>query len=522
MSVLNAGSIIREARLKAGLTQEQLSEGVCSSLSLSRIETGTAGVSPSTFQSLMAHAGAPCEAFPAFANRADFDCFYTLKRARFYLDSWQLTECDAQLESIENMRWSNNRFYYQEWLYLHCKLQFRSGHCVHQQIFDLLLDAIHISRPHFDTMDFHKLLLSITEIELCTLLAQEALYLGKSEMCLNICNQLSAYLSRSEFSYLEKDRLLAEHAIVYTQYLLSAKDYQSALHLADMHRRQMAANLEDAPLHELTFLTAISHYHLGNLENALLYFKVAFFSAHSIESTYATICLNYVKEYWDVTLPEDFDAFEDIPLRHFAEKKAIDTSLMGDGTYDDFSSDILTIGSLIHELRLEQKLSQQMLCQGLCSKSKLSKIENGTLQPEIILAQTLLQRLGISDQVFTFYGDSHETALQEYLLRIIKTRRTQIPLRLDYLNQMDLLCTSNDSLYQQFILFEQALCQTDATAKIIYLQKALALTMPDFDFKYLPSYRLSWMELSILNHICSTYAMNTPSKGILRFYNLPY
>ena len=66
MGVRNAGKAIREARLKAGLTQEQLSEGVCSVLSLSRIENGSAGVSPVTFQALMAHAGAPCEVYPIF------------------------------------------------------------------------------------------------------------------------------------------------------------------------------------------------------------------------------------------------------------------------------------------------------------------------------------------------------------------------------------------------------------------------------------------------------------------------
>jgi len=97
MSVQNAGAIIREARLKAGLSQEKLSEGICSTLSLSRIENGTAGVSPSTFQALMAHAGAPCEAFPIFANHTDFDCFYTLKRARFYLDCWQSRDLSGYL-----------------------------------------------------------------------------------------------------------------------------------------------------------------------------------------------------------------------------------------------------------------------------------------------------------------------------------------------------------------------------------------------------------------------------------------
>ena len=41
------------------------------------------------------------------------------------------------------------------------------------------------------------------------------------------------------------------------------------------------------------------------------------------------------------------------------------------------------IGDIIRDLRLEQNLSQSALCYGLCSKSKLSKIESKTLQPDI-------------------------------------------------------------------------------------------------------------------------------------------
>ncbi len=201
MSIQNAGAIIREARLKAGLTQEQLSEGVCSTLSLSRIENGTAGVSPSTFQALMAHAGAGCEAYPAFASHADFDCFYTLKRVRFFLDSWQLPSACEELDKIEKLEWADNKFYYQEWLLLHCRLQFRSGCGNHLQIYRTALDALHISRPEFDSADFRKLLLSSNEIELCILLAQEALYLKKPDVCLQICTQISSYLSNTHISF---------------------------------------------------------------------------------------------------------------------------------------------------------------------------------------------------------------------------------------------------------------------------------------------------------------------------------
>ena len=85
MSVRNAGKTIREARIKAGLTQEQLSEGVCSVLSLSRIENGSAGVSPVTFQALMAHAGAPCEVYPIFASRTDFVSIPSIVRASIWV-----------------------------------------------------------------------------------------------------------------------------------------------------------------------------------------------------------------------------------------------------------------------------------------------------------------------------------------------------------------------------------------------------------------------------------------------------
>lgn len=519
MSVQNAGTTIREARLHAGLSQEKLSEGVCSVLSLSRIENGSAGVSPSTFQALMAHAGVGCEAFPAFADRRDFDCFYCLKRVRFFLDSWQLTEAYDELEKIEHWNWADNKFYHQEWLLMHCLLQFRSGCGDHNQIFSALSDAIHISRPDFDASDFRSMLLSTNEIELFLLLAQEYLYLNQPDMCLSICTQISVYLNNLELTFVEKDRLEALHALIYAKYLLACSDYPSALTLADEFRHKMAANLDDSLLHELTFLTALGYYYTNQQAEALSLYKTAFISAHSIGSCYATICHHFADTHLDLTLPDDFSMFEEIPLVNFPTKKVTDT-ILGDGTYDLFSPDALSIGGLIQSLRLEQKLSQTTLCQGLCSKSKLSKIENGTLQPDVILAQTLLQRLGISDLPFTFFANAKEAKLQELQTRLVKVRKNELTLRLDYVRQMETLCTQKDTLYLQFILCEKACYESDTNKKIDALHKALSITLSDFDFRYILNYRLSWIELSILNNLCCTYADCNSVQGILYFYKL--
>lgn len=277
MSVRNAGNAIREARIKAGLSQEKLSEGICSALSLSRIENGTAGVSPGTFQALMSHAGAPCEMFPIFANRSDFDCFYTLKRVRFYIDSWQLKEAYDDLEKVENWDFADNKFYYQEWALCHCRLQFRSGKGNHTQIKHSTLQALHISRPHIDVMDFRKLLLSINEMELLIYYAQASLYTNEPDVCLSICTQLSAYLENSQLSFIDKEKLLSENAVVYAKYYISQGDYSSALNLAKTYFDKLALNTDDTTRHELAFLMGLSNFYLGQKETALVYFKTAFF-----------------------------------------------------------------------------------------------------------------------------------------------------------------------------------------------------------------------------------------------------
>lgn len=510
MSIRNAGKTIKEARLKAGMTQEQLSEGICSVLSLSRIENGSAGISPVTFQALMAHAGAPCEVYPIFANRTDFDCFYTLNRARFYLNSWQLQQTFEELNKIEEWHFADNKLYYQEWLYLHGQLQVRSGNNEHNDIYGLFSEALHVTRPEIDFTDFRHLFLSTVEIELLIAIAQESLYLGEEDTCYIICSQIASYLANAEIDYLKKDFLYAEYAIVYTKYLLEIKDYKEAHSIADTHRHKMVLNSEDAPLLELTFLTSLGYYYTGDTENAYACFKNTFYSAHAIESYYATTCRNYVKQNQLFQLDDYLTQMEDIQQIIFPIKKATNTSDLADGTYDFFSPDILTIGKLIHELRTEQNVSQIVLCQGLCSKSKLSKIENDKLQPDIFLAEALLQRLGISERVLTFWGNERESKLYELKFKLIRCRLLPLDSQSNYLFELKSIIGEKDVSLMQFydICCSRFLsCPKD---KIQTLEKAFSYTLPDFNIRFINNCRLSWQELSILNNIAyQHYPTNT-------------
>lgn len=521
MGVRSAKEAIKEARLKAGLTQDQLAAGVCSSQALSRIESGASGVSPATFQALMEHAGAPCERYPVFANRRDFDCFYALKLARFHLDAWQLSPAWDELQKVEEHNWADNKLHYQEWLLLHCRLQFLSYQCDHKQNYQALLKALYITRPDIDLFNFQHLLLSQNEIQLLTAIAQEALYQGQSETCLRIHTQIDTYLSESKFADLERGRMQAEDAVVYTKYLLHTGDYLSALKIVERYRHVTALHWNLSLLLELTFLTGMSWHYLGNQDKASEHIKAAFYSAHAVESCYANACRGYLIQHTDFPMSDFMRKLPDIASIQYPAKKIIDILHFTDGVYNADAADVYTLGMLIHDLRIEQNISLQMVCQGLCSKSKLSKIENGSLQPDIALTEALLQRLGMTERIFTFWGNEKEAKLNELKFKLLHTSALSKELSVKYLEEMKYLIDEIDQLYYQDYLVAKALENDSPSDKVSELAEALNCTLPDFDIYQINTYRLSWEELSILNCIATAYRKTDKSNLCsLYFYHV--
>lgn len=389
------------------------------------------------------------------------------------------------------------------------------------QIYDVLLDALRITRPDFNTFDFRSLLLSVTEIRILTALAWESLSLNKTDLCGNICEQLSSYLANCSLAFLEKESLLAELAVVQTHYYLTIGNNSLALTTADTYRIKAADNHADASLLELAFMTGLCHHAAGDDETALTFYKTAFYAAHSIGSCYATICKNYLADTLGLELPIDVTLFPDIPLISYKKRQACKSLSLGDGSYSIFSPDALSIGGLIRELRTEKKISQTELCLGLCSKSKLSKIENGTLQPDVLLSETLLQRLGISPDYFTFFGGSHEAALHELHMRLVHTPSFNDHASYkELLGQMESLIPAKNTLYQQLFLLEKTHLLTPGKEQAELLLQILNMTIPDFQIEQLSSYRLSWLELTVLNKLGIAYASYDIVTGIQYLYQI--
>ncbi len=91
------------------------------------------------------------------------------------------------------------------------------------------------------------------------------------------------------------------------------------------------------------------------------------------------------------------------------------------------------IGRTLRLLRKRKKINQNMLCEGICSLAKLSRIENGAENPDKMLLDALLQRLGKSP-------DKYETLLtEEDYIKMLEMEKIEAAIRVEseeYIKQL--------------------------------------------------------------------------------------
>jgi transcriptional regulator with XRE-family HTH domain len=501
MGILFYGDYLKKVRKHAGLSQEKLAEGIINLQSLNRIENNRAGISPGTFQALTSKCGAPTEVFPLFINWDDFDCFYELYKADTWLESWQISKAYTCLTNVENKDFAGNLIYYQKWLYLCALLHLRNGGNNYCEINDILQYALRITKQNLEFEDIKHDYFTVTEILVITAIAEVDFMQGKMGECLTICTQLATYLENTALSYFEKTSLLLGVKKVYVLYLIQNKEYAKAMDEADELRNASLLQTVEKHIIEATFLLGVTKYINGDKEQGILFIKTAYYSGNAIESQFARVGNNILrvlgieieelKKACDLCGKQEKYLFPDIGRKLSLQKVECDY----------YSDEVITLGKLIHQKRVSQKLSLKKLCQGLCSTSALSKIENDTLQPDIFLSRALIQRLGMSDEPFTFFASDRETKQYSLERKITGVERYELSDVNNILNEMKKEVTAKDIIFEQFYN-NNLIFYGDMEEKNIYILENIRKTLPDFKLEKITDYRLSKNELSYIISYC--------------------
>ena len=181
------------------------------------------------------------------------------------------------------------------------------------------------------------------------------------------------------------------------------------------------------------------------------------------------------------------------------------------------------VGEYIKSHREKQRITQEELCAGICSKSTLSRLERGKQTPGRDKLCALLHRLGLpEDRVFVVVSE-HDAEIQK-LKKSIKADviefekmeqvdRPQLRERfMAKLNQMEALVDEDDVINRQYILSTQVTLGTPdgpytPAQRRRLLEKAIRMTVPGFQLAKVESFRYRLEEMTLLNMLARTFSM---------------
>lgn len=161
------------------------------------------------------------------------------------------------------------------------------------------------------------------------------------------------------------------------------------------------------------------------------------------------------------------------------------------------------IVELIHNIRVEEKISLTDLAMGLMSPSQLGKIEKGERPLEKNIRDRILERLGMAKEMYENLLDNGAYEDWKYRKDIISSiREKESEKAKQLIDEFADRVNEKDKINRQFILVMQAEQGRQAGFSendvIELYQEAVKLTIPDIDKVWNKKYPLSVLEINLL------------------------
>lgn len=178
--------------------------------------------------------------------------------------------------------------------------------------------------------------------------------------------------------------------------------------------------------------------------------------------------------------------------------------------------------------RGKENLSQIQVCEGICSKMELSRIEGGMREYDFLMWETLLERMGKTSDRFEFILKDEDAYLYDIRETIAKSvEGGSEEEAVEALRKYEKVCPIEEKLHQQFLLYYQARLlqkrQGDEEKIQELLQRAINLTRPDFKEQRTSLMLFSTMEVKIIYRLFLYNAYTEESiSSLMRFMDQMY
>lgn len=149
MAVYVVGDFLRETRLRKGYTQEEVSYGICTTASLSRIENGAQKPGRLILEKLFERLGTENNLFNSFVSREEMELYSAIQSLIRDITDEDVTKLEEHISIVEKLATNASELEHQ------C-LYFAKGELARQKekdyskAMELYMKAIHITLPDFD------------------------------------------------------------------------------------------------------------------------------------------------------------------------------------------------------------------------------------------------------------------------------------------------------------------------------------------------------------------------------------
>lgn len=190
------GEYIKQKRLDLGLTQEQLCDGICEPITLSRLENGKQTPSRNRINALLQRLGLPDDRYFALMSKTELEMEALQKEIVACHVAEKVEEGFEKLARFEKLTDSDDQIAQQFALRSKVLLGGLDGRYTPQERIDLLIQAIRLTVPRFDLEEIEKFLYGQNEIKIINQIGIAHSDAGQNKKAAEIYYQLLRYIRK--------------------------------------------------------------------------------------------------------------------------------------------------------------------------------------------------------------------------------------------------------------------------------------------------------------------------------------
>ncbi|MEG0962754.1 MAG: helix-turn-helix transcriptional regulator [Lachnospiraceae bacterium] len=477
------GKIIQQLRTISGISQEELSEGICSVSTLSRIEWGTRGAGKLLIDALLQRLGRSTDRFWTIMHIDDYNIMEQRRQIEEYILCENYVMAAQELELYQGRKETCNSLHQQFILKCKALLAEKEKNDWKKSIL-LLKEAVKLTMPYTTIENLPTQLLGREEIILFRMLAEAFCKTKAEERGKQILEALMQNLSNRQWEEEEYVKSYPKIVRSYIEVLKKQKKYQTIQKLS----REAQQLLED---NGVIFLLA----ELMECEQWAINQEVQA-QKRKLTSKEKLRCEDL--KNWIAILHQLWEKYGDIP-----EKNMIYATNM--------QKDIAISNEIIRKCRKLNKLSQDKLSENICTVENLCRIENGKVTPKEKNYQSLMEKMNQAKERNQYFMKVEEYELHGKIRRIERYISSfeceKAALEWEKMRKK----IPGDTLENQQILLRYDTIVKHSTGKITWetslseYEKALRLTIPEFEQIQISEWPLTRTEVFLLGNMASGY-----------------